>query len=72
MNFQKTGAFLIVLVVFVVVMTSQAAARVLTEEDFGGSNNLEKYSSIYDKVKNSMTLWLERLPSGPSPRGPGH
>ncbi|WRX21271.1 hypothetical protein QQP08_013758 [Theobroma cacao] len=47
------------------------ATRVLPE-DFAEANNLETYSSVYEKAKLTMSCWLQRLASGPSPRGPGH
>ncbi|MBA0570406.1 hypothetical protein Golob_004069 [Gossypium lobatum] len=47
------------------------ATRVLAE-DFAKANHLETYSSVYEKAKFTMSCWLERLASGPSPRGPGH
>ncbi|KAG8655406.1 hypothetical protein MANES_04G048673v8 [Manihot esculenta] len=47
------------------------ATRMLLE-DFASENHLETYSSVYEKAKNTMACWLERLASGPSPRGPGH
>ncbi|GFY81322.1 plastid transcriptionally active 4 [Actinidia rufa] len=46
-------------------------ARVLPE-DFAGENHLATYPSMYEKAKLSMECWLERLASGPSPKGPGH
>ncbi|CAI9108600.1 OLC1v1008244C1 [Oldenlandia corymbosa var. corymbosa] len=51
------------------------AARMLssTEEDFAGANHLDTFpNSVYEKAKETMSFWLERLASGPSPRGPGH
>ncbi|EEF27866.1 conserved hypothetical protein, partial [Ricinus communis] len=47
------------------------ATRVLPE-DFASTNHLETYSSVYEKAKSHMSCWLERLASGPSPRGRGH
>ncbi|KAK1411478.1 hypothetical protein QVD17_38027 [Tagetes erecta] len=37
-------------------------------EDFAKANDL--YSSVYENAKTTMSLWLEQLPSGPSPKGP--
>lgn len=73
MNFRSSAALLIIAVVFVAIF-SQAqvdATRVLAE-DFAGANHLSMYPSIYDKAKSTMACWLERLASGPSPKGPGH
>ncbi|KAG5530520.1 hypothetical protein RHGRI_025460 [Rhododendron griersonianum] len=47
------------------------AIRVLSK-DFAGENHLEAYPSMYENAKLTMACWLERLASGPSPRGPGH
>ncbi|GMP26513.1 hypothetical protein CsSME_00002922 [Camellia sinensis var. sinensis] len=36
-------------------------------------SHLATYPSMYyEKAKLAMTTWLERLPSGDSPSGPGH
>ncbi|CAK9148807.1 unnamed protein product [Ilex paraguariensis] len=58
----------------VVAITSPVrveATRVLSE-DFGGANHLASYPSMYEHAKETLSCWLERLASGPSPRGPGH
>ncbi|KAK2989375.1 hypothetical protein RJ640_007774 [Escallonia rubra] len=72
MEFQKTSTLLIVFVVFVVAasLVSVEAGRVLPE-DFAGANHLATYPSMYMKAKDTMACWLERLASGPSPKGPG-
>jgi hypothetical protein len=72
MNFRKTSTLLIIFVISVAIFSHARveAARVLSE-DFGSANHLETYSSIYEKAKQSMAYWLERLPTGPSP-GDGH
>jgi hypothetical protein len=72
MNFRKTSTLLIIFLISVAILSHARveAARVLSE-DFSSANNLETYSSIYERAKHSMAYWLERLPSGPSP-GDGH
>ncbi|KAE8076607.1 hypothetical protein FH972_015244 [Carpinus fangiana] len=72
MNFKKTSTLLIIFLISVAILSHARveAARVLSE-DFSNANNLETYSSIYERAKHSMAYWLERLPSGPSP-GDGH
>ena len=72
-NFKRTSTLLIIFVVCVALLsqTGVEATRVLSE-DFGSANHLEEYSSIYERAKHTMAYWLERLPSGPSPSGPGH
>lgn len=49
------------------------ASRVLRNSQefaFARANHLQ--TSAYEQTKNTMTIWLQRLPSGPSPKGPGH
>lgn len=73
MSFRSATALLIIAVMFVAIF-SQAqieATRVLAE-DFAGANHLATYPSVYNKAKYTMACWLERLASGPSPKGPGH
>ncbi|KAB1219433.1 hypothetical protein CJ030_MR3G001083 [Morella rubra] len=73
MSFRKASNLLIIFFISVAILSHAGieATRVLSE-DFAGANHLEKYSSIYKEAKHSMAYWLERLPSGPSPRGAGH
>ncbi|XWS22165.1 hypothetical protein CRYUN_Cryun29cG0011400 [Craigia yunnanensis] len=73
MNSKEVNTLLIIFV-FSIAILSQVrveATRVLPE-DFTQANHLETYSSVYEKAKFTMSCWLERLASGPSPRGPGH
>ncbi|KAI4324319.1 hypothetical protein L6164_023870 [Bauhinia variegata] len=76
MSFRKTSTLLMILVIFVAVLsenesTRVEASRVLTQ-DFVRGNHLETYASVYEQTKTTMTFWLQRLASGPSPKGPGH
>ncbi|KAI8003162.1 PAMP-induced secreted peptide 1 [Camellia lanceoleosa] len=73
MYFSRNGVVLIVFVIFVALLceTHVGATRVLSE-DFGCGNRIATYPSVFEKAKLSVACWLERLPSGPSPRGPGH
>ncbi|KAB1219435.1 hypothetical protein CJ030_MR3G001082 [Morella rubra] len=73
MNFRKSSTLLIILLISVVILSHGGveATRVLSD-DFASANHLQKYSSIYKEAKHTMAYWLERLPSGPSPRGAGH
>ncbi|CAN6580518.1 hypothetical protein ACFX13_032686 [Malus domestica] len=77
MTFQKMSSLLLIIFVLsVAILVSQGpveASRVLSE-DFASANHLETYSSpsVYEKAKFTMEFWLERLASGPSPKGPGH
>ncbi|KAI3430206.1 uncharacterized protein J3R85_008230 [Psidium guajava] len=65
----------LVLVIFVALLGLQCAeaARVLPE-DFARANNLASYSSpvLSERARQSISWWLQRLESGPSPQGPGH
>ncbi|KAK8510440.1 hypothetical protein V6N13_100461 [Hibiscus sabdariffa] len=73
MNTRKLTTLLIIFIISVAISSQVRveAARVLGE-DFAKANHLEAYSSVYEKAKLTMSCWLERLASGPSPRGPGH
>lgn len=51
--------------------TQVEASRVLTQ-DFAARNHLQTYASpVYEQAK-TLSFWLQRLASGPSPKGPGH
>ncbi|CAB4263789.1 unnamed protein product [Prunus armeniaca] len=81
MNFPKMSSILIIFMISAAIWVGSApveASRVLPE-DFAGANHLETFSSsslssssVYEKAKFTMECWLERLASGPSPKGPGH
>ncbi|XVE84439.1 hypothetical protein DITRI_Ditri17bG0014300 [Diplodiscus trichospermus] len=73
MNSRKLSSLLIILVISMAVLSHAGveATRVLPE-DFAVANHLETYSSVYQKAKLTLSYWLERLDSGPSPQGPGH
>ncbi|TYG50064.1 hypothetical protein ES288_D10G146000v1 [Gossypium darwinii] len=73
MNSRKLNTLLIIFVISMAILShvEVEATRVLAE-DFSKANHLETYSSVYEKAKFTMSCWLERLASGPSPRGPGH
>ncbi|KAH7856517.1 hypothetical protein Vadar_002394 [Vaccinium darrowii] len=73
MYFRRETASLVLLVIFVAILCHAhvEATRVL-KEDFANANQLVTYPSVYEKAKLTMACWLERLASGPSPRGPGH
>ncbi|KAB1199999.1 hypothetical protein CJ030_MR0G008676 [Morella rubra] len=73
MNYRKTSTILIIFVIFVAISNHPdvEATRVLSE-DFASTNHLDTYSAVYEKAKRTVGLWLERLPSGPSPPGAGN
>uniref|UniRef100_A0A9I9EF23 Transmembrane protein n=1 Tax=Cucumis melo TaxID=3656 RepID=A0A9I9EF23_CUCME len=78
MKFQKITTLLIVCVLFGVVLSQinvADAARILSEtprEDHHGVDYVDPYSIVYQKAKESVSCWLGKLSSGPSPSGPGH
>ncbi|KAG5560943.1 hypothetical protein RHGRI_004090 [Rhododendron griersonianum] len=73
MYFRRETTSLIIFVMLVAVLCHAhvEATRVLPE-DFASANQLATYPSPYERAKLTMACWLERLASGPSPRGPGH
>ena len=74
MGFGKSSAILMMIVVILVAISCHSgveATRVL-KEDFASGNQHQTYSAIYEKAKYTMDLWLQKLPSGSSPSGPGH
>lgn len=65
---------LIVGVVFIVVMSSidrVDAARPMPDR-FDEASHLAYPSSMYEKARAAMETWMAMLPSGSSPKGPGH
>ncbi|KAI0510660.1 hypothetical protein KFK09_011268 [Dendrobium nobile] len=62
---------IVVSIVFAASMQSSAALRPMPEEP-NGTRNLAAELSLYEQAKEVMALWMERLPSGPSPGGAGH
>ncbi|KAB2041079.1 hypothetical protein ES319_D02G124900v1 [Gossypium barbadense] len=71
MNSRKVSTLFIILVISLPSLSLEGT-RVLPE-DFAKANHLHTYSSsVYEKAKFTMSCWLQRLASGPSPRGPGH
>ncbi|KAL7255294.1 hypothetical protein ACSBR1_009447 [Camellia fascicularis] len=88
MYFQRQNTLLVIMIVIFVTILCHAnthvgATRVLksppslssSSEFVGGASesHLATYPSMYyEKAKLAMATWLERLPSGPSPSGPGH
>jgi hypothetical protein len=67
----------IVMICLVILMSENQskveASRVLrNSQEFVFARNNHLQTSAYEEAKNTMTIWLQRLPSGPSPKGPGH
>ncbi|KAK7404475.1 hypothetical protein VNO78_05393 [Psophocarpus tetragonolobus] len=62
----------LVMLVGILIGQSRVEARVLSHSEFAfaRANNLQTYtSSVYQQA---MAFWMQRLASGPSPKGPGH
>ncbi|KAG7018440.1 hypothetical protein SDJN02_20308, partial [Cucurbita argyrosperma subsp. argyrosperma] len=75
MKFQKIRSFFIVCVVFGIILSQIStidAARVLSETSNHGVDYIDPYSIVYQKAKETVSCWLGKLSSGPSPSGPGH
>ncbi|WCJ18061.1 hypothetical protein M5689_000439 [Euphorbia peplus] len=49
----------------------EVEARRVLQQDFAAEKHLEKYASmvVYDKAKNSMAFWFQRLASEPDFEG---
>ncbi|OVA08796.1 hypothetical protein BVC80_8801g23 [Macleaya cordata] len=74
MSFKQAITFLFILIIGVAILSRSGveATRVLSE-DFASANHLVTYpNTVYEKAKSTMTCWLGRLASGPSPKGPGN
>lgn len=73
MNSKRTSILLIIFVMYIVCMSrvQVEGARILSE-DFSQSNRLVTIPRMYDSARETMSFWIQRLASGPSPRGPGH
>ncbi|KAK9141250.1 hypothetical protein Scep_010931 [Stephania cephalantha] len=74
MNMRRACSFLLVFVVFAAILVGNGgveASRVMPE-DFACANHLATYPSAGEKARATLSCWLNKLESGPSPRGPGH
>lgn len=72
MAIKQTYTLFVFVVILMAVMSPLVVQGRILSDDFADKNNLATYSSLYEKTKNEMSFWLQRLASGPSPRGPGH
>lgn len=74
MGFTKFSGLLILVVFWAILNQANVEAGRVLPQDFAGANHLAtSYSSVvYVRAKHAMSLWLERLPSGPSDGGKGH
>ncbi|XP_054810830.1 uncharacterized protein LOC129312315 [Prosopis cineraria] len=68
MSFTKVCAVLMTMLMWMgIVIVSAEGSRVLRP-----GSHLPAYASAYEDARTSLGLWLMRLASGPSPKGPGH
>ncbi|KAE8076597.1 hypothetical protein FH972_015234 [Carpinus fangiana] len=70
MNFRKTSSLLIIFVISVAILSHACrveAARVLANAD-----QLETYSSIYERLKLKLNVASPNGKGGPSSGGAGH
>ncbi|KAK9932219.1 hypothetical protein M0R45_019465 [Rubus argutus] len=71
-----SSLFIIFVITVAILGHASVEATRLLPKDFAAANHLETYSSpsslVYEKAKYTMEYWLQRLASGPSPKGPGH
>ncbi|THU55576.1 hypothetical protein C4D60_Mb11t08020 [Musa balbisiana] len=67
-------------VIWVVIVVSIAAISSIERADaarpapggFDGANYLAYTGGMYEKARAALATWMARLPSGSSPKGPGH
>ncbi|KAL0903747.1 hypothetical protein M5K25_028145 [Dendrobium thyrsiflorum] len=74
MSCPRYRVLLFVVFVIVVASTQNATAiRTMAPEELRGRNKKDPSvdQSVYEKAKEIMASWMERLPSGPSPGGGG-
>lgn len=70
MNIRKIVSVILIGMLWFGILENQVeAGRVLSLDINVYINNLEM---VYEKAKITMSCWLQRLASGPSPRGRGH
>ncbi|PWA44981.1 hypothetical protein CTI12_AA521590 [Artemisia annua] len=72
MAFKKTRTLLVFVVILIAFISPLVVEGSVLFEDLAGANHLATYSTVYEKAQITMSSWLQRLASGPSPRGPGH
>lgn len=76
MSFHRTRVVILLILVVLITLNmgefADATSRVLSEKKAGGDYLLESYTTGYELTRLRMGSWLQRLSSGPSPRGPGH
>ncbi|CAL9128160.1 unnamed protein product [Musa textilis] len=74
MGCRKSCVLVMALLVSAVVASNVGgvdAARPVPDCFDGGESYLA-YPSTQEKARATVATWMARLPSGPSPKGPGH
>ncbi|CAA6660321.1 unnamed protein product [Spirodela intermedia] len=73
MDSRRVSAFLLLAVVVVAVLSMAGTAQAARPPpgQFDGESFLT-YPSVYERAKSAIESMMQKLPSGPSPRGPGH
>ncbi|KAL4632159.1 hypothetical protein ACB092_04G032200 [Castanea dentata] len=70
---RKTCTILMMIFVIFVVISCHSGVEATGKSQTGkGLKTYNTYLKIYEKAKYTMKYWLQILPSGPSPSGPGH
>ncbi|WOL04435.1 hypothetical protein Cni_G13156 [Canna indica] len=73
MNARRSSLLMLVLVVLItVVMSSIQTVDAGRRGRFNEASSLAYPSSIYEKTRAAVAMWMARLPSGSNPKGPGH
>lgn len=70
----RASIVLICFVIYVACMSKNIgveATRMLSD-DLPQTGDVVRFPIMYKNARETMSYWLQRLASGPSPRGPGH
>ncbi|KAK8939983.1 hypothetical protein KSP40_PGU018932 [Platanthera guangdongensis] len=62
----------VIAVLFLLAATAQNVAAVKPMPSFDAVRVNGEIGEVYKKVAEGMSIWMARLPSGPSDRGAGH
>ncbi|RWW31192.1 hypothetical protein BHE74_00018352 [Ensete ventricosum] len=72
----RTSCVLVMALLVSVVVASNVggvdAARAVPDCFDDGGESYLAYPSTQEKARATVATWMARLPSGPSPKGPGH
>ncbi|PKU61631.1 hypothetical protein MA16_Dca028667 [Dendrobium catenatum] len=59
-------------VIFVMSMQEAEASRLMKTTRIDQGSQVDHNSDVQEKIEKVMTMWMRKLPSGPSNRGAGH